>query len=320
MAKYGFATEGRIIVSDFSSQIQGKVFLVTGPSEGEIGAETAVSLAHNSPSTIILLGRSLPKIQPTTDAIHTSNSSTLTKFIPVNLDSLASVRRAAHIILEDIEIPIIDAVINNAAIMACPYALAEDGFESQFATNHLSHFLLTNLLMPKIVLTTEKRIVSVSSAGQFRSAIRFEDLAFSKGEKYDPWEAYGQSKTANILVSVALNQTLGSKGVKAFVLNPGSIASGLQKYMTGEMRRDDAIKHLVSMGHEPPKRKTLQQGCATTLRAALDPTLSVDGPISLQDCQIAVAGKDVMEFALDDESARKLWIISEEMVGEIFEY
>lgn len=319
MSKYTSTTEGNTIVSDFPSQVKGKTFLITGPSEGGIGAETAISLAHGSPSTIILLGRSLPKIQPTIEAIHNINPSVRTKFIPVNLDSLVSVRTAAALILEDAEIPVIDVIINNAAIMACPYSVTEDGFESQFATNHLSHFLLTNLIMPKILLSASKRIVNVSSWGHVRSPIRFHDLDFSKGENYDVWEAYGQAKTANILFSVGLNQKLGEKGIKAFSLHPGSIVSGLQKFMTDEMR-DEGMRHLLDMGYEVPVRKSLQQGCATTLRAALDPGLGVEGGIYLNDCQVGVVGKDVMEFALDGGSARKLWVLSEEMVGEKFEY
>lgn len=210
-------------------------------------------------------------------------------------------------------------MINNAAIMACPYAVTEDGFETQFATNHLSHFLLTNLLMPKILLSASPRIVNVSSWGHVRSPIRFGDLDFSRGEKYDVWEAYGQAKTANILFSVGINQKLGERGVRSFALHPGSIKSGLQKYMTDELR-DEGMRWLVGMGYEVPVRKTLQQGCATTLRAALDPGLAIGGSIYLDDCQVGVVGKEVMEFALDGESARRLWGVSEEMVGEKFEY
>lgn len=319
MVEYGFSTEGRTIVSDFSYQVKGKTFLITGPSEGGIGAETAISLAHESPSMILLLGRSLSKIQPTIDAIHKINPTIITKFVLINLDSLSSVRRAANTILEDPAIPHIDVMINNAAIMVCPYGVTEDGYELQFATNYLSHFLLTNLLLPKILLGTSKRIVNVSSSAHNRSSIRFDDIGFSKGEKYDVWEAYGQAKTANILFSVALNQRLGAKGVKSFSLHPGSISSGLQKHLTDEMRAE-AFKQLQESGRPIPARKTLQQGCSTTLRAALDPSLETDGNVYLVDCKIAEVGNDLLPYATDKESAMKLWVISEKMVGEKFEY
>src|SRR6266487_3235231 len=105
MSQYGFSTEGKTIVSDFSDQVKGRTFLITGPSEGSIGAETAISLAHASPSTILLLGRSLPKIQPTINTITSINASVRIIFIPISLDSLTSVRAAAKTILSDLTIP-----------------------------------------------------------------------------------------------------------------------------------------------------------------------------------------------------------------------
>ena len=120
MASYGFSTEGTTIVSDFSSQVVKRTFLITGPSQGSVGAETAISLAHGAPSTMLLLGRSLPKIQPTIDSIHAINPAIVTKFVPVNLDSLSSVRAAANSVLNDPLITHIDVMINNAGLMACP--------------------------------------------------------------------------------------------------------------------------------------------------------------------------------------------------------
>ena len=128
MASYGFNTEGTTIVSDFSSQVNGRTFLITGSSQGGLGAETAISLAHGAPSMILLLGRSLPKIQPTIDYIHAINAAIVTKFIPINLDSLSSVRATASNILNDQSITHIDVMINNAAIMACPVRLRPTHF------------------------------------------------------------------------------------------------------------------------------------------------------------------------------------------------
>lgn len=164
MASHGFSTEGTKIVSSFSSNVKGRTFLITGPSKGGIGAEAAISLAHGSPSIIILLGRSLAKIQPTIDSVHSLNPSIVTKFVSIKLDSLSSVRDAANTILGDPSITHIEVMINNAAIMACPYGVTMDRFEIQFATNHLSHFLLTNLLTPKILPAgPDARIINVSS-------------------------------------------------------------------------------------------------------------------------------------------------------------
>jgi len=163
-------------------------------------------------------------------------------------------------------------------VMACPYGLTEDGFETHFATNHLSHFLLTKLLMPKILASPSPvRIVNVGSWGHLASPILFDDLDFGAGATYVEFTAYGQSKTANVLFSVSLNKNLGKRG-SSWSLHPGAIDSGLQKYVTPEMRAEGmkmmaATGLLAKMGGKMPKRKTLQQGCATTLRAALDPGL-----------------------------------------------
>jgi NAD(P)-dependent dehydrogenase (short-subunit alcohol dehydrogenase family) len=321
MSQYGFSTEGTTIVSDFKDQVKGRIILITGPSQGGIGAETAISLAHGSPSTILLLGRSLPKIQPTIDAIHAINPSITTKFIPINLDSLSSVRAAATAILNDDSIPKLDVVINNAAIMACPHGLTTDGFEVQLGTNHLSHFLLTNLLMPKILLAAPNaRIINVASVGHLASDIHYEDPNFTGGKDYVSWIAYGQAKTANILFSVGLNQKLAGKGVRSFALHPGSIASGLQQYLTPEMMTD-ALKEWAKMGRQlPQRRKNFQEGCSTTLRAALDPSLAQQKMVYLNDCQPSEDPEIVQPYAIDGENAEKCWAMTEEMIGEKFEY
>jgi NAD(P)-dependent dehydrogenase (short-subunit alcohol dehydrogenase family) len=320
MASYGFSTDGNKIVSEFSSEVKGRTFLITGPSQGGIGAETAISLAHGSPSTIVLLGRSLSKIQLTIDSIHSINSSISTKFVSIDLDSLSSVRAAAKIILDDLSIAHIDVVINNAAIMACPYGVTEDGFEIQFATNHLSHFLLTNLLMPKILAAgPNSRIINVSSWGHFASDIHYDDIGFNNGKDYSAFQAYGQSKTANILFSVGLNQKLNSRGIKSFALHPGSIRSNLQKYVTPEMMQE-GVKFMEGIGMKMPERKTLQQGCSTTLRAALDPSLGMEGSVFLADCQLTTDPLEIRAYALDKEKALQCWAVSEDLVGEKFEY
>ncbi|TAQ85341.1 hypothetical protein B7494_g6332 [Chlorociboria aeruginascens] len=313
MAQYGFSTDGKTIVSDFSSEVKDRTFLITGPSEGGIGAETAISLAHASPATIILVGRTISKIQSTIDAIKTIDPSVRTIFIPVELSSLSSVRTAANKILSDSSIPKIDVMINNAAIMACPYSLSEDGYELQFATNYLSHFLLTNLLMPKLILSPSPRVVNVSSMGHEFSGV-LPDPGFNSGASYSPWVAYGQSKTGNILFTVNINRKLKSKGVKSFALHPGSIVSGLQKYIDEESRQA-ALARLASSGRAPPERKTLQQGCSTTLRAALDPNLKQEEQY-YDNCQPSAA----QPWALDPKEADRVWALSEEMVGQKFEY
>jgi NAD(P)-dependent dehydrogenase (short-subunit alcohol dehydrogenase family) len=198
--------------------------LITGPSIESIGSETAITLAQGSPSTLLLLGRDAKKIQPVIDEIKKIDGGITSTFVEVHLDSLASVRKAAQQILDDTSILKIDIIINNAGVMATPYSKSEDGIETQFAINHVSHFLLTNLLMPKLLAAQSPRVVNVSSFGNVLADIR-EDLGFSGGKAYNPFVAYGQSKTANVLFAVGLNERLEIKGLKAFAVDPGSWSS-----------------------------------------------------------------------------------------------
>lgn len=239
MVEFGFATAGSAIVAAFPEQIKGRtcedfgpcilmhlltvIVLITGPSKDSIGAETAVTLAHGSPGAYLLLGRALDKIQPVIDEVKTINTSITVKFYQVDLDSLASVRSVAQTILDDSSVSKIDVMVNNAGIMACPYEKTKDGLEMQFGVNHISHFLLTNLLMPKILAAGPgPRIVNISSHGNILSDIQYDDPGFHDGQTYNPWLAYGQSKTANILMAVSLNEKLGKKGLQAYAVSPGS--------------------------------------------------------------------------------------------------
>jgi NAD(P)-dependent dehydrogenase (short-subunit alcohol dehydrogenase family) len=232
------------------------------------------------------------KIHPVINQIAKIDASIDTKYFQVDLDSLSSVRNAARSILGDFSAPKIDVMINNAGIMVAPYGKTRDGLEMQFGVNHISHFLLTNLHMPKILAAgPSARIVNISSYGNIMSNILYEDVGFSDGQIYNPWFAYGQSKTANILMAVSLNQKLGENGIRAYALNPGSqyislyeivsksllifwagVPSALQRHFTPETVQlaTDISKRL---GIQRFNRKTQQQGCSTTIRAIIDPDL-----------------------------------------------
>ena len=211
--------------------------LITGPSDGGIGAETATCLAAGSPSLIILAGRSLPKIQSVIDRIHSIDPEVNTQFISVDLSSQASVREAAANINASVEK--IDVLINNAAIMSCPFGKTADGIESQFGTNYLGHFLLTNLIMPRLLAAGHARIVNVSSSAHRMSDVRLDDWNFEvihstsvekkafdadmakDGAVYNAGLAYGAAKTANILFSLTLKSKLQNKHVESMSLHPG---------------------------------------------------------------------------------------------------
>lgn len=273
MANFGPHTTGKQVVETFIEQVQGKTFVITGPSADSIGAETAISLAYGSPAKILLLGRDRDKIQPVADHIKIISPDIIVMPIQVSLDSLRNVREAAIQILDDDSIPKIDVLINNAGIMAAPYTLTEDNIESHFQVNHLAHFLLTNLLRPKLTSANSlRRVVNTSSYGNIFSNIPTSPT-FGNGQSYNPWLAYGASKTANILHAVALNSKYGHQGLKVFAVNPGSVPTNLRRYMTDETMQLGMALH-KQFGVTPPARKTLQEGCATALRAAPDPDLS----------------------------------------------
>lgn len=230
-----------------------------------------MSLAQ--PHALLLTGRVLSKVQPAIDRIQKTNPSVAVHFIPLALDDLASVRSAAAAILT-LNIPL-DVIINNAGVVFCPFALTPQGIESQFGTNHIGHFLLTNLLLP--VVRRGGRIVNLSSSGHYFSPIRFTDPNFTKG--YDFVDAYGQGKTANILHALSLGERLRDRRIYAFSVHPGRITTGLQVHINQVavapiMARAREIwpQEFIKASLESP-RKTLEQGCSTTLVAALDPAL-----------------------------------------------
>lgn len=171
---------------------------------------------------------SLTSIGKTKASILAESRSANLRSLVVDLSSFASVRTAAQDVLSYAET--LDVIINNAGIMAVtPYTLSPDGIELQFATNHLGHFLLTNLIRPR--LSPSVRVVNVSSNGHTLSPIRFTDHNFSAGSAYNEWQAYGQAKTANVLFSVSLAERWG---IEAFSLHPGEIWTNLPAQMTKE--------------------------------------------------------------------------------------
>ncbi|KAF3005473.1 hypothetical protein E8E14_008424 [Neopestalotiopsis sp. 37M] len=336
MAKYDATTEGSTLVQDLAQEVNGRIFLLTGPSKGGIGAETVMTLAQGGPAMIILLGRSLSKIQPTIDSIKEINPDIKVKYVEIDLSSLRSTREAAQKILEDDEISHINVVINNAAVMGPPYQKTEDGFELQLAANHLGHFVLTNTIMPKILAAGgthgTARIVNVSSSGHRYNPFRFFDPNYTAPGAYNGFGAYGSVKTANILFSVALNRRLADAShgsVRAYALHPGSISTNLQDYMKAygpeeAAEVEDGCWRVMGMSMATLRAtggwKTLAQGCATTLRAALDPDLIKESGVYLEDTNLTTDTRLIKEWATDAELAEKCWKLSEELVGQKFDF
>jgi len=214
----------------------------------------------------------------------------------------------------------LDILINNAAIMACPEQRVGPGWESQFATNHLGHFALTNLLWPALSEGSGARVVSLSSTGHKLSAIRFDDVNFDSG--YDKWKAYGQAKTANSLFAVQLDFLGRDSGVRAFAVHPGGIMTELQRHLPREEMV--AAGWMDEHGTVDARFKTPEQGAATSVWAATSPLLQGKGGIYCEDCDIAEPTKagspearvrGVDAHAVDPSDAARLWTLSAEMTG-----
>ena len=297
--------------------LSGCVAVVTGASGG-LGEETARALAGRG-AHVTLAARDLAKAAPVAEAIRSAGGGGSVEVAELDLASLASVRRfvegflAAH--------PQLHILVNNAGIMACPLARTEQGWELQFATNHVGHFLLTNLLSPALRAGAPSRVVIVSSAAHLMSAVDFDDVHFERRE-YDKWVAYGQSKTANTLFAYELDRRLRDHGVRANAVHPGVIVTELARSLT-----PDDIKAMMerSPADGPALRfKTVPAGAATSVFAATAPELEGRGGLYLEDCGVAQpAGEDspgagYAPHALDPEAARTLWQLSEELVGERF--
>lgn len=248
------------------------------------------------------------------DRIRSINAEIKTNFISLDLSSQQSVRKAAAKI--DASTEKIDLTINNAAIMACPWAKTMDGIESQFGTNYVGHFLLTNLIMPRILAAKAARIVNVSSSAHRMGNVRLYDWNFKDGAEYNPWSAYGAAKTATILFTMELASRLKAKHTKAFSLNPGSIKTNLQTHLTPVLITEAVRMIVANTGREfpMPEPKNLQQGCSTTLVAALDPTIPSGS--YLDECAVGEAET----YATDKQKASQLWSLSEQLVGQKFDW
>lgn len=203
--------------------------------------------------------------------------------------------------------------------MATPQSQTADGFELQFGTNHIGHFALATGLLPALKAAGTARVVSLSSIGHRRSDIAFDDINFRE-RPYDPWSAYGQSKTANALFAVGFTRRYASDGISSNAVMPGGIMTGLQKHMTDDEKR--ALGWIDEHVTPNPRFKSTAQGAATSIWAATAPELEGRGGLYLEDCAIAKPWNEAnpmqgyLPYALDPERGERLWTVSEEMIAE----
>ncbi|XP_078593315.1 retinol dehydrogenase 14-like isoform X1 [Branchiostoma floridae x Branchiostoma japonicum] len=286
-------------------RLDGKTVIITGANKGT-GKETARALAAKG-ARVILACRDITKADAAANDIRQTTGNGNVVVEELNLASLASVRKfAAKIKKRETSL---DILINNAAVSACPKWVTEDGFERQFATNHLGHFLLTNLLLDLLKTSAPSRVIVVSAVLYKRGKINFDDI---NGEKsYSPHGAYCQSMLASVLFMRELAKRLEGTGVTANALHPGVVSTELSRNFSTTLGWIMLLLGPFFTAWVYLFAKTAKQGAQTTVRLAVDKELETTSGAYFSDCkphELAPVGKD-------DVTARKLWQVSEEMVG-----
>ncbi|KAL2812553.1 NAD(P)-binding protein [Aspergillus cavernicola] len=346
-------TEALEVAEAFASGIRGKTVIVTGVNRGGIGFSTSQAFASQSPSLLIITGRNPVKIQESTDALRAEFPNVNYRGLTVDLSIQQSVRDAAAEVMSWTDVPTINIVVNSAGIMGIQErTLSKDGIELHFATNHLGHWLLACLIMPKLIKATESnpkgatRIVNVSAASPQVSGMRWSDINFEKKNKdlpkdeqpdyewfamcgcpdiedvsFVPLDGYNRSKVANVLFGIAANRRLyGKYGILTLSLHPGIIETELGRNMS--LKDLEAFAELRKSVFKP---RTLGAGASTSLVAALDPKLaqgvgesrkdSENWGSYLDNCQISGRAHPL---AVSSKEAERLWDVSEKLVGQAF--
>lgn len=303
--------------------LTGKTAIVTGGYVG-LGLETTKTLV-SAGAKVIVPARSREKAEKYLEGVENVEIEEMDLMNPDSIDAFAERFLAKN---EPLHL-----LINNAGIMATPLNRDSRGFESQFATNHLGHFQLTNKLWSALQKADGARIVNLSSRGHHISPVVFEDVNFETRE-YDPFLSYGQSKTANILFTVALDEKGKADNIRAFAVHPGAI---LDTELSRSIPKDDPIFQRYFDENGKPildpinGLKSVEQGAATQIWLATNPKLDGIGGVFAEDCEIAeitpqsdenntdldelLKRKGVMSYAIDKENADKLWTLSEKLLG-----
>jgi NAD(P)-dependent dehydrogenase (short-subunit alcohol dehydrogenase family) len=309
-----------------SVNLKGKRILVTGVSAG-LGVETARSLAAHG-AQVVGAARDLDKAKTATVQVRkdaAANGGTF-ELVELDLASLKSVRGCADALLAKGDT--FDVIIANAGVMATPFGHTADGFETQFGTNHLGHFLLINRIAP--LIRNGGRLINLSSAGHRYSNVDLDDPNFER-TPYEPFVAYGRSKTANILFAVAFDKRHRDRGVRAAAVHPGGIQTELGRYAEpGRIERviEEINRQLAGQGQGPFQWKSIPQGAATSVWAVVVAPAEAIGGRYCENCHVArivpddapitAVSEGVRGYALDPHSAEALWKRSEELVGESF--
>ncbi|KAI1370123.1 retinol dehydrogenase 13 [Hypoxylon crocopeplum] len=328
---WGEKTSGLEVASAYARHVEGRNVLITGVAPEGVGEGTAIAFASQKPAIIILVSRTREKLEAVASSVRALYPSVHVRIVTIDLASQASIRRAAAEV--NGLISRLDLLVNNAGATYNARRWTAEGIEMQFGANHIGPFLFTKLLFPLLEEAAKQsppgatRIVNLSSHGHRLSTIRFHDYnienkevppeeepfspmppAFGRVQEdgYMPTVAYAQSKTANILFTLYLQEHLQKKGIMSYAVHPGGVSSHLGREHDEEMA--DAIARTSKYW------KNCDEGASTTLVAALDPSLNVRGGLYLADCQFFPAA----DYAQDPDIAKHLWRLSEDLIGETF--
>ncbi|KAI0173210.1 retinol dehydrogenase 13 [Hypoxylon sp. FL1284] len=329
--EWGESTSALEVASTYADRIEGRNVVVTGIAPEGVGEGTALAFASQKPAVLILVSRTKEKLEAVASAARKQYPGVNVRTVTIDLGSQNSIRKAAAEIAGTISK--LDILVNNAGATYNTRRWTEEGIEMQFGANHIGPFLLTKLLYPLLTEAAKDspagatRIINLSSHGHRLSTIRFHDYNIENKEVpdeekpfspmppvfarvledgYMPTVAYAQSKTANILFTLYLQEHLQNKGIMSYVLHPGGVISHLGREHDEEMA--DAIAKTSTFW------KNSDQGGSTTLVAALDPALDTRSGLYLADCQFYPCA----EFAQNSITAERLWGLSEELIGEKF--
>ncbi|MGO6683783.1 SDR family NAD(P)-dependent oxidoreductase [Rhizobium leguminosarum] len=297
--------------------LKGKRFLITGVSSG-IGLETARALVAHGASVVGAV-RDLAKAERATASVRDAASGSL-ELIELDLASLQSIRACADRLLADGRR--FDSIIANAGVMATPFARTADGFELQFGTNHLGHFALVNRIAP--LLADNGRLVVLSSQAHRVADIDLDDPNFER-QAYDPWLAYGRSKTATSLFAAEFDRRHHDRGIRAASVMPGNSLTDLPRHLRQEDLQglfETVGKARAEAGLPPAELKDIPQVTATSVWAAVVADKDEIGGHYLEDCAVAPVNDTpnpfadgVRSYALDADKAKQLWAKSEELIG-----
>ena len=296
--------------------LNGKTAIVPGGYSG-IGLETTRALSECGARVIVPARRrnvAIKELEGIIDKedilnLDLADPNSVTKFVEEFLENGSN----------------LDILINNAAVMACPQMPTDNGWDLQFAVNHIGHFMLTKGLIPSLLKSGDSRVVTLSSTGHKLSGIRWDDIHFE--DSYDKWQSYGQSKTAASLLAVDLDTRMKDEGIRALAVHPGGIYTPLQRHLQleemvalGWLNEDGELSEMAAAAF-----KSATQGASTTLWCATNPKLNDIGGVYCENCDVAEREKDgpnaryvgVADWAIDTDEARRLREETEKTIASL---